>query len=224
MPSILARSKPYSPGRQSGGQARAGQRGQRSPTDATENRRLGANCRFDHKQVPAGHTAQSPGKSHHHRSRYHRLKSKKPQIVEDLGLRSPTWTRTKNLPVNSRLLCQLSYRGLLKQLDYPIRTLNQVLHLTRSCCACELVPTLLGLSDLLIMNEIRRFRGSRCENRIRTSPVQKIESPKRCERGRPHRGDGDLPKLHRWCRAQQQHPRAEQRCGQPIASTRRGRG
>ena len=24
---------------------------------------------------------------------------------------SPTWTRTKNLPVNSRLLCQLSYRG-----------------------------------------------------------------------------------------------------------------
>src|SRR3954451_4439057 len=27
-------------------------------------------------------------------------------------LRSPTWTRTKNLPINSRLLCQLSYRGL----------------------------------------------------------------------------------------------------------------
>ncbi len=25
---------------------------------------------------------------------------------------SPTWTRTKNLPINSRLLCQLSYRGL----------------------------------------------------------------------------------------------------------------
>ncbi len=26
---------------------------------------------------------------------------------------SPNWTRTNNLPVNSRLLCQLSYRGLL---------------------------------------------------------------------------------------------------------------
>ena len=26
---------------------------------------------------------------------------------------SLTWTRTKNLPVNSRLLCQLSYQGLL---------------------------------------------------------------------------------------------------------------
>ncbi|MDX6363332.1 MAG: hypothetical protein QOC85_2342, partial [Streptomyces sp.] len=26
---------------------------------------------------------------------------------------SPDWTRTSNLPVNSRLLCQLSYRGLL---------------------------------------------------------------------------------------------------------------
>jgi hypothetical protein len=25
---------------------------------------------------------------------------------------SPGWTRTNNLPVNSRLLCQLSYRGL----------------------------------------------------------------------------------------------------------------
>ena len=25
---------------------------------------------------------------------------------------SLTWTRTKNLPINSRLLCQLSYQGL----------------------------------------------------------------------------------------------------------------
>ena len=31
---------------------------------------------------------------------------------------SSTWTRTKNLPINSRLLCQLSYRGMLKQLDH----------------------------------------------------------------------------------------------------------
>ncbi|CAD5945139.1 protein of unknown function [Streptomyces sp. KY75] len=30
------------------------------------------------------------------------------------GSRSPDWTRTSNLPVNSRLLCQLSYRGLLR--------------------------------------------------------------------------------------------------------------
>jgi hypothetical protein len=37
---------------------------------------------------------------------------RKPPVVEDRGLRSPTWTRTKNLPVNSRLLCQLSYRGM----------------------------------------------------------------------------------------------------------------
>ena len=27
------------------------------------------------------------------------------------GEGSPVWTRTKNLPVNSRLLCQLSYGG-----------------------------------------------------------------------------------------------------------------
>lgn len=26
---------------------------------------------------------------------------------------SPTWTRTKNLPINSRLLCQLSYWGMV---------------------------------------------------------------------------------------------------------------
>ena len=25
---------------------------------------------------------------------------------------SPGWTRTNNLPINSRLLCQLSYRGM----------------------------------------------------------------------------------------------------------------
>ena len=28
---------------------------------------------------------------------------------------SSTWTRTKNLRINSALLCQLSYRGMLKQ-------------------------------------------------------------------------------------------------------------
>jgi hypothetical protein len=26
---------------------------------------------------------------------------------------SPAWTRTRNRPINSRKLCQLSYRGLL---------------------------------------------------------------------------------------------------------------
>src|SRR5690606_39802944 len=31
--------------------------------------------------------------------------------ASDLGFCSPGWTRTNNLPVNSRLLCQLSYRG-----------------------------------------------------------------------------------------------------------------
>src|SRR4051812_14204555 len=30
-----------------------------------------------------------------------------------LGFCSPAWTRTKNPPVNSRMLCQLSYRGML---------------------------------------------------------------------------------------------------------------
>src|SRR5690606_6378206 len=34
---------------------------------------------------------------------------------------SPSWTRTNNLPVNSRLLCQLSYRGSLEQLGYFIK-------------------------------------------------------------------------------------------------------
>lgn len=34
--------------------------------------------------------------------------------------RSPIWTRTRNLPINSRLLCQLSYRGL--SLARPVDT------------------------------------------------------------------------------------------------------
>ncbi len=29
----------------------------------------------------------------------------------DLGLCSPDWTRTSNRPINSRMLCQLSYGG-----------------------------------------------------------------------------------------------------------------
>ena len=33
--------------------------------------------------------------------------------VRGLVVGSPDWTRTNNLPVNSRLLCQLSYRGML---------------------------------------------------------------------------------------------------------------
>jgi hypothetical protein len=35
------------------------------------------------------------------------------EVAPDLRKSSPDWTRTNNLPVNSRLLCQLSYRGLL---------------------------------------------------------------------------------------------------------------
>ena len=31
--------------------------------------------------------------------------------VDDLGLCSPDWTRTSNRPINSRMLCQLSYGG-----------------------------------------------------------------------------------------------------------------
>jgi formylglycine-generating enzyme required for sulfatase activity len=34
---------------------------------------------------------------------------------------SPVWTRTKNLPVNSRLLCQLSYGGMQHQSSRVIR-------------------------------------------------------------------------------------------------------
>lgn len=41
---------------------------------------------------------------------------KKAPGVEPRGLRSPTWTRTKNLSVNSRLLCQLSYGGMFRTL------------------------------------------------------------------------------------------------------------
>ena len=32
--------------------------------------------------------------------------------IADEDLSSPGWTRTNNPPVNSRMLCQLSYRGL----------------------------------------------------------------------------------------------------------------
>jgi len=36
---------------------------------------------------------------------------------------SPIWTRTKNLPVNSRLLCQLSYGGPFRaRLELPEAT------------------------------------------------------------------------------------------------------
>ena len=38
-------------------------------------------------------------------------------ICTDGPVRSPTWTRTKNLSVNSRLLCQLSYGGSLCSID-----------------------------------------------------------------------------------------------------------
>ena len=34
---------------------------------------------------------------------------------EAFSQRSPGWTRTNNLPVNSRLLCQLSYRGMCSE-------------------------------------------------------------------------------------------------------------
>ena len=34
-------------------------------------------------------------------------------------VRSPDWTRTNNPPVNSRMLCQLSYRGSLVQREKP---------------------------------------------------------------------------------------------------------
>ena len=34
--------------------------------------------------------------------------------ASDLRVCSPDWTRTSNLPINSRLLCQLSYRGMLR--------------------------------------------------------------------------------------------------------------
>jgi hypothetical protein len=35
---------------------------------------------------------------------------KKPSLLRGLSY-SPGWTRTNNPPVNSRMLCQLSYRG-----------------------------------------------------------------------------------------------------------------
>jgi hypothetical protein len=35
----------------------------------------------------------------------------RPIMSVSAGRSSPVWTRTKNLPVNSRLLCQLSYGG-----------------------------------------------------------------------------------------------------------------
>jgi hypothetical protein len=38
-------------------------------------------------------------------------KDPKGVLVVLAGVCSPDWTRTSNLPVNSRLLCQLSYRG-----------------------------------------------------------------------------------------------------------------
>jgi hypothetical protein len=42
---------------------------------------------------------------------------------------SPGWTRTNNPPVNSRMLCQLSYRGtLLCWLDRSLPTRNTLTH------------------------------------------------------------------------------------------------
>ena len=70
-----------------------------------------------------------PDRRHRRRRRLHRRRGDRDRLKPDRagtrrrprhqwcqGLRrggSPDWTRTNNLPVNSRLLCQLSYRGML---------------------------------------------------------------------------------------------------------------
>ena len=63
-------------------------------------------------RLSAADKATAPPSEHFHATDY-LGQSKKPLVVEDQGLSSPTWTRTMNLRINSALLCQLSYRGLL---------------------------------------------------------------------------------------------------------------
>ena len=45
------------------------------------------------------------------------IQSKKSRTRRPEESCSPDWTRTNNLPINSRLLCQLSYRGSPDELD-----------------------------------------------------------------------------------------------------------
>lgn len=41
---------------------------------------------------------------------------------------SRAWSRTKNLPVNSRVLCQLSYAGLKTDDDGPCLSIRKSIH------------------------------------------------------------------------------------------------
>lgn len=68
-------------------------------------------------QFPTGRSTRrrrSPGTPRGGKTCRSPLKTEKPgsNLYVRPGHSSPIWTRTRNLPINSRLLCQLSYRGL----------------------------------------------------------------------------------------------------------------
>jgi hypothetical protein len=54
-------------------------------------------------------------------------------LHEQAFLYSPGWTRTNNPPVNSRMLCQLSYRGPVRPTDC-----SHALKLFRTACTASL--------------------------------------------------------------------------------------
>ena len=69
------------------------------------------------------------------------------------GSSSPDWTRTSNLPVNSRLLCQLSYRGLPRCIERTYLGIRQ-----GACARCD---TYISASRGVLRQSVRPGR-SRC--------------------------------------------------------------
>src|SRR6185437_9191304 len=68
-------------------------------------------CSYD--LSPSRVTDAPPGGLRSPGDRFPGARKRTPEGVLDRC--SPNWTRTSNLPINSRLLCQLSYRGLVRR-------------------------------------------------------------------------------------------------------------
>src|SRR5689334_25127130 len=104
-----------------------------------------------------------------------------------LILRSPDWTRTSNLPVNSRLLCQLSYGGPSSP-DWT-RTSNLPVN---SRLLCQLsyggMPRCIERTYL----GIRQGAGARCDTYISASRgvLRQLVPPAPTPRQRPAQGEG----------------------------------
>ena len=103
------------------------------------------------------------------------------QMIAD----SPTWTRTRNQVINSHLLCQLSYRGLIDSIYSTVFAISFIARRRLSLCpdSCRIIGLLESVKVhlhkliseqyqrfILIsikLNDLPLFRASR-DDRIRT--------------------------------------------------------